>query len=56
MRESAAAIVKIFSGALSDWLGKRKLIVASGYGLAVPRAMRSWPIWRPKTSAARLGA
>jgi MFS family permease len=32
--EATASIVKIFSGALSDWLGKRKLIVASGYGLA----------------------
>ncbi len=32
--EATASIVKIFSGALSDWLGKRKLIVAAGYGLA----------------------
>ncbi|GLR67905.1 MFS transporter [Acidocella aquatica] len=32
--EATASIVKIFSGALSDWLGKRKLIVATGYGLA----------------------
>ncbi len=32
--EATASIVKIFSGALSDWLGKRKLIVAIGYGLA----------------------
>src|SRR5207253_7783677 len=27
-------IVKIFSGALSDWLGRRKLLAALGYGLA----------------------
>jgi MFS family permease len=32
--EGAALIVKIFSGALSDWLGKRKLLAAFGYGLA----------------------
>lgn len=32
--ESAALIVKIFSGALSDWLGKRKLLAVIGYGLA----------------------
>ncbi|HLA20666.1 MAG TPA: MFS transporter [Pseudolabrys sp.] len=32
--EAAAAIVKIFSGALSDYLGKRKWLAAAGYGLA----------------------
>jgi MFS family permease len=32
--EAAANITKIFSGALSDWLGKRKLLAAIGYGLA----------------------
>lgn len=32
--EATAAIVKVFSGALSDWLGKRKLLAALGYGLA----------------------
>lgn len=32
--EATASIVKIFSGALSDRLGKRKLLVALGYGLA----------------------
>ena len=32
--EATAAITKIFSGVLSDWLGKRKLLVAIGYGLA----------------------
>jgi MFS family permease len=32
--EATAAIVKIFSGALSDKLGKRKLLAALGYGLA----------------------
>ena len=31
--EATAMIVKIFSGALSDWLGKRKLLAALGYGL-----------------------
>jgi MFS family permease len=32
--EAIASITKIFSGALSDWLGKRKLLAALGYGLA----------------------
>jgi MFS family permease len=32
--EATAMIVKIFSGALSDWLGRRKLLAAIGYGLA----------------------
>jgi MFS family permease len=32
--EATAAITKLFSGALSDWLGKRKLLAALGYGLA----------------------
>jgi MFS family permease len=32
--EATASIVKVFSGALSDRLGKRKPIVAAGYGLA----------------------
>jgi len=31
---STASIVKVFSGAASDWLGKRKLLAALGYGLA----------------------
>jgi len=32
--EATASIVKIFSGAVSDWLGKRKWIAVIGYGLA----------------------
>lgn len=32
--EATASITKIFSGALSDWLGRRKLLAAFGYGLA----------------------
>ena len=32
--EATAAITKIFSGALSDWLGKRKWLAVAGYGLA----------------------
>jgi MFS family permease len=32
--EATASITKIFSGALSDYLGKRKWLVAAGYGLA----------------------
>ncbi|MBH9551472.1 MFS transporter [Inhella gelatinilytica] len=31
--EATALIVKVFSGALSDWLGKRKGLVLLGYGL-----------------------
>lgn len=32
--EATAMIVKIFSGALSDWMGRRKALVAIGYGIA----------------------
>ncbi|KWZ47478.1 MFS transporter [Burkholderia savannae] len=32
--EASAMIVKIFSGALSDWLGRRKALLLLGYGLA----------------------
>lgn len=32
--EATAAAVKVFSGALSDYLGKRKLLLVLGYGLA----------------------
>jgi len=32
--EATAAIIKIFSGAISDKLGKRKLLAVIGYGLA----------------------
>jgi MFS family permease len=32
--EATSMITKIFSGALSDWLGKRKALTAFGYGLA----------------------
>ena len=32
--ESTASITKVFSGALSDWLGRRKLLAVIGYGLA----------------------
>ncbi len=32
--EAIAMIVKVFSGSLSDYLGKRKLLAAVGYGLA----------------------
>jgi len=32
--EATASIVKVFSGALSDRLGRRKLLTAFGYGLA----------------------
>jgi MFS family permease len=32
--EATANVTKIFSGALSDWLGNRKLLTTLGYGLA----------------------
>jgi MFS family permease len=32
--EATANVTKIFSGALSDWLGNRKLLATLGYGLA----------------------
>lgn len=32
--EATASITKVFSGALSDWLGRRKLLAVAGYGLA----------------------
>jgi MFS family permease len=32
--EAAAAITKVFSGAISDYMGKRKLLAGIGYGLA----------------------
>jgi MFS family permease len=32
--EATTSITRIFSGALSDWLGKRKLLILIGYGLA----------------------
>jgi MFS family permease len=32
--EATAAVTKVFSGALSDWLGRRKPLLVLGYGLA----------------------
>lgn len=32
--EATAAITKVFSGAISDYMGKRKLLAGIGYGLA----------------------
>ena len=32
--EATAAIAKVFSGAISDWLGRRKPLLLLGYGLA----------------------
>jgi MFS family permease len=32
--EAIASITKVFSGSVSDWIGKRKLLVVLGYGLA----------------------
>ena len=49
--ESTALIVKVFSGAISDRLGKRKLLTVIGYGLAaldqaaVPARETRWPVF-----------
>lgn len=32
--EATASITKVFSGVISDWIGKRKLLTIVGYGLA----------------------
>jgi len=32
--EATASITKVFSGAISDWLGRRKFLTVLGYGLA----------------------
>src|SRR5450759_1262247 len=48
--EATAAIAKVFSGALSDHIGKRKLLVGIGYGLAAitkpvfPLASTAWEV------------
>jgi MFS family permease len=34
MTEATVSVAKVFSGAISDWIGKRKLLVLLGYGLA----------------------
>src|SRR3990172_3058069 len=33
--ESTASVTKVFSGAISDWFGRSKLLAVIGYGLAV---------------------
>jgi MFS family permease len=33
LAEGTASVTRVFSGALSDWLGRRKLLVAIGYSL-----------------------
>jgi MFS family permease len=46
--EATAAITKVFSGTLSDYLGKRKLLVVLGYGLGAATK----PIFPVATSVA----
>ena len=33
--EATASVTKVFSGAISDWFGRRKLLAVLGYGLSV---------------------
>ena len=47
MAEATAAIW-VFSGALSDWLGRRKLLAALGYGLAAVTSRCSR--WRTRSA------
>ena len=48
--EATAAIAKVFSGAISDRIGKRKLLVGIGYGLSAitkpvfPLAATAWEV------------
>src|SRR6516162_6356546 len=32
--EATAQVTKLFAGAISDWIGKRKPLILAGYGLA----------------------
>ncbi len=54
--EATASISKVFSGALSDRLGKRKLLTVLGYGLAaltkpVFPLRRGWSGWLERASS-----
>src|SRR6266511_768105 len=53
--EATAAITKIFSGALSDYLGKRKLLLVLGYGLGAPRDALAADITAPEQRGAAYG-
>jgi MFS family permease len=60
LAEATASVTKIYSGWLSDRLGRRKGLTALGYGLAalalVPLAVaRSWPVVLGARFADRLG-
>jgi hypothetical protein len=56
--EATASITKVFSGALSDWLGKRKVLAVIGYGLAaltkpvfpLASSIGGW-LWRGSSTA-----
>jgi hypothetical protein len=44
--EATASITKVFSGTLSDYLGKRKMLTVIGYDLAaLTKPMFPWPGW-----------
>jgi MFS family permease len=55
MAEATALGVKVFSGALSDYLGKRKMLVVFGYGLgALSKPLFALAAAMPMVTTARL--
>ena len=43
--EATSQITKLFAGAISDWIGKRKPLIHAGYGLAAltkPLCVKRW--------------
>lgn len=52
--EATASITKVFSGALSDWFGKRKLLALLHYDLAA-FTNPIFPLPASSTASARVG-
>jgi Na+/melibiose symporter-like transporter len=50
--EATAAIVKVFSGVISDWIARRKLLAVIGYGLAA----LTKPVFALATTVAHVAA
>ena len=51
LAESTALITKVFSGALSDYIGKRKVLAVLGYGLGA----LSKPLFAMASSVSKMG-